>query len=207
MSGLKLKVCGMREADNIAALRTLAPDYMGMIFWPESLRYVTTPIPATDEPFERVGVFVDAQERKIKEAIETHQLDLLQLHGKESPESCAQLEQMRPVIKAFSVGPSFDFQQLEPYENACSYFLFDTRGPLPGGNGKGFDWTHLEGYPSKKPFFLSGGIGPESIAAIKKLQNTPLPLHAIDVNSKFETAAGVKNIPLLQQFKKEYNVV
>ena len=74
----------MREADNIAALRTLAPDYMGMIFWPESLRYVTTPIPATDEPFERVGVFVDAQERKIKEAIETHQLDLLQLHGKES---------------------------------------------------------------------------------------------------------------------------
>lgn len=197
----------MREADNIAALRTLAPDYMGMIFWPESLRYVTTPIPATDEPLERVGVFVDAQERKIKEAIETHQLDLLQLHGKESPESCAQLEQMRPVIKAFSVGPSFDFQQLEPYENACSYFLFDTRGPLPGGNGKGFDWTHLEGYPSKKPFFLSGGIGPESIAAIKKLQNTPLPLHAIDVNSKFETAAGVKNIPLLQQFKKECNVV
>lgn len=207
MSGLKLKVCGMREADNIAALRTLAPDYMGMIFWPESLRYVTTPIPATDEPFKRVGVFVDAQERKIKEAIETHQLDLLQLHGKESPESCAQLEQMRPVIKAFSVGPSFDFQQLEAYENACSYFLFDTRGPLPGGNGKGFDWTLLEGYPSKKPFFLSGGIGPESIAAIKKLQNTPLPLHAIDVNSKFETAAGVKNIPLLQQFKKEYNVV
>lgn len=197
----------MREADNIAALRTLAPDYMGMIFWPESLRYVTTPIPATDEPFKRVGVFVDAQERKIKEAIETHQLDLLQLHGKESPESCAQLEQMRPVIKAFSVGPSFDFQQLEAYENACSYFLFDTRGPLPGGNGKGFDWTLLEGYPSKKPFFLSGGIGPESIAAIKKLQNTPLPLHAIDVNSKFETAAGVKNIPLLQQFKKEYNVV
>ena len=207
MSGLKLKVCGMREADNIAALRTLAPDYMGMIFWPESLRYVTTPIPATDEPFERVGVFVDAQERKIKEAIETHQLDLLQLHGKESPESCAQLEQMRPVIKAFSVGPSFDFQQLEAYENGCSYFLFDTRGPLPGGNGKGFDWTLLEDYPSKKPFFLSGGIGPESIAAIKKLQNTPLPLHAIDVNSKFETAAGVKNIPLLQQFKKEYNVV
>lgn len=197
----------MREADNIAALRTLAPDYMGMIFWPESLRYVTTPIPATEEPFKRVGVFVDAQERKIKEAIETHQLDLLQLHGKESPESCAQLEQMRPVIKAFSVGPSFDFQQLEAYENACSYFLFDTRGPLPGGNGKGFDWTLLEGYPSKKPFFLSGGIGPESIAAIKKLQNTPLPLHAIDVNSKFETAAGVKNIPLLQQFKKEYNVV
>ncbi len=207
MSGLKLKVCGMREADNIAALRTLAPDYMGMIFWPESLRYVTTPIPATDEPLERVGVFVDAQERKIKEAIETHQLDLLQLHGKESPESCAQLEQMRPVIKAFSVGPSFDFQQLEAYENACSYFLFDTRGPLPGGNGKGFDWTLLEDYPSKKPFFLSGGIGPESIAAIKKLQNTPLPLHAIDVNSKFETAAGVKNIPLLQQFKKECNVV
>lgn len=207
MSELKLKVCGMREVDNIAALKSLNPDYMGMIFWSESARYVTTPIASTDEPFERVGVFVDAQESEIKKAIETHQLDLLQLHGKESPESCAQLEQIRPVIKAFSVGPSFDFQQLHAYEDSCSYFLFDTQGPLPGGNGKGFDWTLLEDYPSKKPFFLSGGIGPESIPAIKKLQNSSLPLYAIDVNSKFEIAAGVKNIPLLQQFKKECNVV
>ena len=197
----------MREVDNIAALKSLTPDYMGMIFWSGSERYVTTPIPSTDEPFKRVGVFVDAQESEIKKTIETHQLDLLQLHGNESPENCARLEQIRPLIKAFSVGPSFDFQQLQAYEDSCSYFLFDTQGPLPGGNGKGFDWTLLEDYPSKKPFFLSGGIGPESLPAIKKLQNSHLPLHAIDVNSKFETAAGVKNIPLLQQFKKECNVV
>ena len=201
MSGVKLKVCGMRSPDNIRGLCAVAPAYMGMIFWPGSTRYLSTAVVRQQEPFQRVGVFVDAPIDDIRATIAQHQLDLLQLHGNETPESCLQLKSFRPVIKAFSVGPSFDFDQLHAYEQACDYFLFDTKGPLPGGNGQGFDWTLLQGYPSKKPFFLSGGIGPNAIDAIRELLKSDLPLHAIDVNSKFETAPAEKDLLLLQSFK------
>lgn len=191
----------MRSPENIQGLCAVAPDYMGMIFWPGSTRYLREPVPKTNEPFQRVGVFVDAPVQDIRATIEQHQLDLLQLHGDETPEICEQLKTIRPVIKAFSVGPAFDFDQLHVYEQACDYFLFDTKGPLPGGNGQGFDWTLLQGYPSKKPFFLSGGIGPNVIDAIRELLKSDLPLHAIDVNSKFETAPAIKDLLLLQSFK------
>lgn len=197
----------MRSPENIDALKKVAPDYMGLIFWESSKRYVETPVPAKEESFQRVGVFVDASLDYIQSCIQTHQLDMLQLHGDESPERCAELQKITAVIKAFPVGPGFDFNTITDYENCCDYFLFDTQGPLPGGNGKGFDWTLLETYPSQKPFFLSGGIGMEAVDAIHALQKSNLPLHAIDVNSKFEIEAGLKDISLLQQFKKECDVV
>ena len=200
MSAVKLKVCGMREADNIQALGTLSPDYMGMIFWENSARYVTRPVPPSDS-IKRVGVFVNPTKEEVHAVVEKHHLDLIQLHGDETPELCNEYQKIRPVIKAFAVGAHFDFQLLAPYESACDFFLFDSQGPLPGGNGVGFDWNLLHHYPSQKPFFLSGGIGPDTVAALKKIENTSLPLHAIDVNSKFETEPGIKNIPLLQQFK------
>ena len=197
----------MRSPENIEALKKIEPEYMGLIFWEPSKRYVETPVPAENESFQRVGVFVDAHLDYIHSCIQTHQLELLQLHGKESPERCAELQKKALVIKAFAVGSDFDFKKIMEYEDCCDYFLFDTQGPLPGGNGKGFDWTLLEAYPSQKPFFLSGGIGMDTINAIQALQKTNLPLHAIDVNSKFETEAGIKDISLLQQFKKECDVV
>ena len=107
------------------------------------------------------------------------------------------------VIKAFSVKNTFDFSTLEAYESSCDFFLFDTKGALPGGNGYTFDWSLLKEYPSQKPFFLSGGIGLENTQEIKELLNTDLPLFAIDVNSKFELAPGLKKIEELKQFKKE----
>ena len=107
------------------------------------------------------------------------------------------------VIKSFSIKNTFDFNTLEDYENSCDYYLFDTKGKLPGGNGFTFDWKILNKYPSQKPFFLSGGIGVDNLNEIKKLVKTKLPIHAIDVNSKFETAPGNKNIELLKKFKKE----
>ena len=107
------------------------------------------------------------------------------------------------VIKAFSIRDEFNFSELEVYENCCDFFLFDTKGELPGGNGYRFDWSILETYPSKKPFFLSGGIGIENVEELQKLIKTNLPLYAIDVNSKFESAPAIKKIKELKQFKNE----
>ena len=91
---------------------------------------------------------------------------------------------------------------MKEYESVCDYFLFDTKGKLPGGNGTVFDWKVLEKYPSTKPFFLSGGIGIEEIAPVKQLLKTNLPIHAIDINSKFEIEPGLKNKQLLEEFKR-----
>ena len=98
----------------------------------------------------------------------------------------------------FSVNDDFNFSTLKPFETVCDYFLFDTKGKLPGGNGLTFNWQILQQYKLTKPFFLSGGIGLDEIENIKKLN---LPIYAIDVNSKFEIEPGLKNIELLKSFK------
>ena len=201
---MKLKVCGMREPDNIAALSALQPDYMGFIFWAPSSRYVSEATPSLDKSIKKTGVFVDASVDYIQSSISAHQLQAVQLHGEETPGYCQLVQNFGvEVIKAFSVKDAFDFSMLEAYENSCDFFLFDTKGALPGGNGYTFDWSLLKEYPSQKPFFLSGGIGLENTQEIKELLNTDLPLHAIDVNSKFEVAPGLKKIEELTQFKNE----
>ena len=201
---MKLKVCGMRESENIKALSALTPDYMGFIFWAPSSRYVETTTPELPSAIKKTGVFVDASVDYIQSMVLQHKLQAVQLHGEETPQYCALVQDFSvEVIKAFSIKDSFDFSQLEPYETSCDFFLFDTKGELPGGNGYGFDWSLLTNYPSQKPFFLSGGIGLEHTPQIKALLNTDLPLHAIDVNSKFELAPALKNIDALTQFKNE----
>ena len=101
------------------------------------------------------------------------------------------------IIKVFSILDTFDFDLLRPFETGCDYFLFDTKGKLPGGNGSSFDWKVLEKYPSTKPFFLSGGIGINEMSAVNEISKTNLPIYAIDINSKFEIEPGLKNIELL----------
>ena len=194
----------MREPDNIAALSALQPDYMGFIFWAPSSRYVSETTPVLDKSIKKTGVFVDASVDYIQSSISTHQLQAVQLHGEETPSYCQLVQGFGvEVIKAFSVKDVFDFSMLEAYENSCDFFLFDTKGALPGGNGYTFDWSLLKECPSQKPFFLSGGIGLENTQEIKELLNTDLPLYAIDVNSKFEVAPGLKKIEELTQFKNE----
>ena len=201
---MKLKVCGMREPDNIAALSALQPDYMGFIFWAPSSRYVSETTLVLDKSIKKTGVFVDASVDYIQSSISTHQLQAVQLHGEETPSYCQLVQGFGvEVIKAFSVKDAFDFSMLEAYENSCDFFLFDTKGALPGGNGYTFDWSLLKEYPSQKPFFLSGGIGLENTQEIKELLNTDLPLYAIDVNSKFEVTPGLKKIEDITQFKNE----
>ncbi len=201
---MKLKVCGMKFPENIQAVSDLAPDYMGFIFWEKSTRFFEGEIPKLPLNIKKTGVFVDAPMEYVQKIIEKHQLQAVQLHGIESPEYCNQLQASKvEIIKVFSVDAHFDFQELEPYEDVCDFYLFDTKGKLPGGNGMVFDWDVLKQYYSPKPFFLSGGIGLDEIKKIKKILEADLPVYAIDVNSKFETKPGIKSIEQLKIFKRE----
>ncbi len=197
---MKLKICGMKYPDNILEVGALLPDYMGFIFWEKSARYFDGVIPTLPKSIQKVGVFVNATLDEILEKIEKHDLQAVQLHGSESVEFCESLKKKLPkgidVIKVFSILDTFDFAALKPFEPVCDYFLFDTKGKLPGGNGTTFDWKILEKYPSSKPFFLSGGIGIEELEDVKQVLKTNLPIYAIDVNSKFELNPGLKNIKL-----------
>ncbi|TDE50037.1 phosphoribosylanthranilate isomerase [Flavobacterium sp. GT3P67] len=197
---MKLKICGMKYPENILEVGSLLPDYMGFIFWEKSARYFDGVIPDLPKSIKKVGVFVNASQEEIIEKITKYDLQAVQLHGQESVEFCLDLKDkinnQIEIIKVFSVDDSFDFEVLKPFETVCDYFLFDTKGKLPGGNGTTFDWKVLEKYPSSKPFFLSGGIGINEMDTVNEISKTNLPLYAIDVNSKFEIEPGLKNIQL-----------
>ena len=199
---MKLKVCGMRETKNITALASLQPDYMGFIFWEPSKRYCATIPSDIPKAIKKVGVFVDETTEQIKAKVKLFGLDAVQLHGDESPKQCAALLGLCEVIKAFRIDPDFDFKQLAPYQDHCTYFLFDTQGPLPGGNGTAFDWELLMGYALDTPFFLSGGIGLGHVDAIAEIRKRNLPIYALDVNSQFECKPGVKKIEEIKEFKQ-----
>lgn len=217
---MKLKVCGMKYQDNIIEVATLQPDYLGFIFYEKSSRYVDGTIPKLPKSIKKVGVFVNATLEYIVYKTATHQLDAVQLHGEESPQFCAELkanlnkdvipneandENLKKVeiIKVFSIKDEFDFSILESYENVCDYFLFDTKGKLPGGNGYTFNWNVLKDYPSSKPYFLSGGIGLEAMDNIKMFLEIEASKHclAMDINSQFEIEAGLKDVHKLNSFK------
>lgn len=205
MSQLKLKVCGMRDSGNIRQLLKLQPDYMGFIFYEKSKRFVPE-LDAellNDFPSEtkKVGVFVNASLEEVKGKVDRYGLDLVQLHGDESVEYVGDLFAAGiRVIKVFSVGDSFDFEQLKPYKGLVDFFLFDTKGKERGGNGVTFDWELLKAYDQSVPFFLSGGIDNENISALESLKG--MNIHAIDVNSKYEISPGLKDIEELKKLKR-----
>ena len=215
---MKLKVCGMKL--NTLEVATLDPDYLGFIFWEPSKRYFDGNIPKLPASIKKVGVFVDAPLEEIRKKVKEYSLQAVQLHGKESPEFCSDLkkstsdrskaleENSLEIIKVFSIKDDFDFSNLAPYENVCDFFLFDTKGKLPGGNGFTFSWEVLKNYPSSKPYFLSGGIGLDEIEKIREFQQRPESkyCHAIDVNSKFESEPGLKDIDKLKEFKKVVSI-
>ena len=191
-AGVRIKICGMKYEDNIVEIGNLLPDYLGFIFYKKSTRFFEGEIPQLPLSIKKVGVFVNETGQNIIAIIKKHKLDCIQLHGNESAQFCQELQKQNvEVIKVFSIDDDFNFDELNEYENVCDYFLFDTKGKLHGGNGYTFNWKLLEKYKSSKPLFLSGGIGLDEIDKIKKLK---LPIFAIDINSKFEEAPGLKNI-------------
>ncbi len=192
-----VKVCGMRDAENIRQLEALGIDWMGMIFWPKSKRYVSTPPVYLPQHVRKVGVFVDASLDAIRQHVEDYQLDIIQLHGQESPETLKNLKPLT-LIKAFNIATPEDLQKTEPYEGLADYFLFDTKGKSVGGNGEKFDWSVLASYQGETPFLLSGGIGSEDAQDVKTFHHPKCI--GIDLNSRFETEPGLKDITKLKQF-------
>lgn len=189
----------MKYPDNVEELSELTLDYMGMIFYDQSPRFVETDdFPPV--PFEKVGVFVNAGIEYIKEKIGHYGLQLIQLHGNESPDFCKELNKTIPVIKAFSISGITDLEQTKDYENTCSYFLFDTKTPKYGGSGQKFDWHVLDYYKGNTPFFLSGGISFNDNDIIKRIKHPRF--YGIDLNSRFEKQLGLKDIELIKQFIK-----
>lgn len=194
----------MKFSENIQEVGLLIPDFIGFIFYKNSPRYFEAEIPKISPNIKKTGVFVNASFTEIKEKAQKHGLDFIQLHGNENPEFCASIERITEakVIKAFALDNDFDFSILEKYKDSCSCFLFDTKGQHFGGNGTAFDWNILENYALEKNYFLSGGIGIEDIEKLFEFfqKDYSKKCFAIDVNSRFETSPGLKDVAKLKQF-------
>lgn len=220
-----IKVCGMRDADNIRAVEQLLTEHaalpsslatnrsasapqppavwMGFIFWPHSNRYVCEIPDYMPVNAKRVGVFVDQDAETVVRIARDYALDIIQLHGHESPKYVSQLHQWT-TIKAFNIATASDLSATAPYEGIVDYFLFDTKGKAVGGNGEKFRWSVLSHYDGHTPFLLSGGIGPQDAARIKAFQH---PMFAgIDLNSRFEMAPGIKDTEALRAFLNELTI-
>lgn len=197
----------MRDPENISGVAAALPDFLGFIFYPKSARFVgedfsLEQLKAIPETIQRVGVFVNELPAKVIEICKRLNFQVAQLHGSESPEYCRQIKASGlTVFKAFSVDDSFDFDQLSGYTEVCDYFLFDTKGHLPGGTGQKFNWTLLKKYNGSVPFFLSGGIGPDDLEAIRNFEHPRW--RGLDVNSGFELSPALKDVDKVQQFIRE----
>ncbi len=202
-TALKLKVCGMKFPENISDLVKLDIDYIGFIFYDKSQRYVgdILKIKELTIPFKiiKTGVFVNSEKEYIDSKIELFGLQAVQLHGNESPDICSYYKDSGLiVIKSFSIDEDFNYSILNKYKKVCDYFLFDTTSKKFGGSGKKFNWAILDKYDNSKAFFLAGGIS----SIDEKMVQSVLKynVHAIDLNSRFEIAPGLKNIELLKVF-------
>ena len=201
---LKIKVCGMKSAENRVLLEELPVDFFGFIFYPGSPRYAGDQEPSRLEQLLstgkfRTGVFVDAPAAEVIRTARHHRLTHVQLHGKETPAECKAIREAGfKLIRSFSVHPDFDFRSCEPYAAVSDLFLFDTKGKQPGGTGRKFDWDLLAEYRLQVPFFLSGGIAPGDEAAVAAFSHPQL--YGLDLNSGFEDAPGVKSIEKVTLF-------
>lgn len=196
-----IKVCGMREPDNIRAVEQCnGVQWMGFIFYPPSPRYVQAPPAYLPQRCKRAGVFVNADKNEILERAEAFGLDIVQLHGHEPPSLCSSLKaEGLTVVKAFALDQGRETAGRLPfYEGSCHYYLFDTACQGYGGSGRRFNWELTRLYHGHTPFLLSGGIGPDSTDALAGFSH---PLWAgIDLNSAFETRPGRKDATAIAQF-------
>jgi phosphoribosylanthranilate isomerase len=214
MSTLKIKVCGITDINQAIALEAMGVDFIGFIFYPSSKRYVFNKLNAVDlknfnSPHTRkVGVFVNEPFESIVQMVINTGLDMIQLHGDEEPEYYIQLREKLleasleqvDLIKVFRVGDKMP--QLDPFNDIADFYLFDTDSKLYGGTGAHFNWELLKGNTIGKAYFLSGGIGPNDLGGIEVMKQTKAgkDLFALDINSQFEIAPGIKNIEKIKSF-------
>ena len=209
---MNIKVCGITQFKQLQQLEALNIDFAGLIFYKDSPRYMGDKITGkqikdADFDIKKVGVFVDPGYSELLDAIDEYGLDIVQLHGNETPEMCEELSAEVEVIKAFRIpgDKSIDIDEMvADYDAVCDYYLFDTAGLKEsfGGTGKQFDWGVLKKAKIEKPFFLSGGIGPEDAAKVKAFSHPDF--FAIDVNSKFELSPGLKDMASILKFLQAF---
>jgi len=210
---MKLKVCGNILPEQVRAYDDLGVDMAGFNFYPSSPRYMRQKISPEKMKqlkgkFARVGIFVNARYDELVRTVEEYRLDMVQLSGDETPEYCSKIADFISVIKVFRLAGREHLDPLTiPYKNVCDFFMFDTAGTGFGSTGKKFNWKLLEKSPPLKPYILSGGIEPSDVEKLRNLKAGPggTKLFAVDVNSKFELSAGVKDIGKLSKFIEELN--
>ena len=200
---LKIKICGMKFPENIEAISTLKPDFMGFIFYPKSPRFAEPldVLALKKLPFsiKKIGVFVNENLENILTIAFTYKLDGVQLHGTELVDMCKELKSAGYiVIKAFPIAEAYNFKVTKDYEGACDYFLFDTKTDAFGGSGVKFNWSMLDEYVGETPFLLSGGIASDDAEAILKIVHPKFA--GVDLNSKFELKPGLKDQQKLKIF-------
>ena len=201
-----IKVCGMREAENIASIALLKPDFMGFIFYSFSSRDVSTSllkeiVDKVPKDIKKVAVFVNENLENVLSIIKEYGFSCVQLHGNESVEYCKSIKETGiSVIKVFSIQTSLDFDLIEKYDDVADYYLFDTKSPKHGGTGQKFDWTLLENYRSQKPVLLSGGINSEDVQQVKDIVEKFPFIKGLDLNSKFEISPAIKDSDKLESF-------
>ncbi|MFV0606223.1 MAG: phosphoribosylanthranilate isomerase [Niabella sp.] len=209
---LKIKVCGMTQLQQVHQLIAMQVDYAGFIFYDKSPRYVVgkmLPEDFNNIPIDikKVGVFVNETVKNILSIVHTYGLNYVQLHGDETSDFCKELAAEVPIIKAFRVSDKEDILKItKPYMDSAAYFLFDTKAAAYGGTGKKFNWKVFENVQIGKPWFLSGGIGPEDSFLVNEFikNGNAKELLALDLNSKFETEPGAKDMNLLSDFVRQY---
>lgn len=207
---MRIKVCGMTLIEQVEALPDIGATFAGFIFYPKSPRYVFRHLTSAQikkvNSINKVGVFVNASVDEVLLMVDECRLHMVQLHGDESPKFCERIADYVSVVKAFRLSDNDSIEwMIKPYMDVCDMFMFDTMGAGYGGTGKKFDWNILKGSTIGKPFFLSGGIQPEDTNALKAFQEEPVAraMFAIDINSKFETTPGVKDMKKVEQFITE----
>lgn len=196
----------MREPQNIEEIAKLQPDYLGLIFYEKSPRFVRDlaieVLQKLPKSIEKVGVFVNETIENILQIAKHYEIKTLQLHGAESPEFCSHLQKQGfTIFKAFNIGTKNDILAINDYQYAINLAILDAKGTHLGGNGTSFDWTLLDNYSFEIPFLLSGGISLDNIAEVLALKHPKL--YGIDVNSKFEIVAGIKNVEMLRVLKSK----
>ena len=204
---MELKVCGITQLVQLLALQEIGVDYAGLIFYEGSPRYIgahnleASILKQTEITIKRIGVFVNTKEDEILKAVDDWKLEMVQLHGEESPVFCEKISNHVKTIKAFRVKEEESLAyKIAPYENAVEYYLFDAMGKQYGGTGNKFDWKVIAEANIQKPYFLSGGLGPDDVADIQAFTQTNSNCFAIDVNSRFEVKPGIKNLEIVKTF-------
>ena len=205
---MRIKVCGLTLPEKAGALEEMGATLAGFIFYPRSPRYMANKIsPEKMKQIKgkiaKVGVFVNATYDELMKTVEMYRLDMVQLHGDETPKYCEKIADYISVIKAFRLSENDNIEWMaRPYQDVCDMFMFDTMGSGYGGTGKKFNWEVLKQSAISKPFFLSGGIEPGDEKRLKEFSESPAAktLFAIDINSRFEITAGIKNMEKVKIF-------